>query len=661
MRSLILGSGGFEPFTSIYITGDTTYAVMSSNVDGDSANLFSMGGTLANGILKLTAAPGVGNSCTAEILKNGSATGITATVSDLAVSSDFSADLSVNQFDTLSIKISFVGSFHPIPMWGFEFYTTGPIQPMFSRITNSQSGGGLLLFNSFIVGPAGALQVSPISGVFSAVYGKRIDAYGTTAHMGLNGASWDISSIGSVDAVSINKSVDPGDLLALSVSTATNAAVGFTFTPNDGQSILLPGTSEAQSVTDGPIVGETRYNNPNVMPSEGTVSALYVRSAGIFGTGRSATFTLTKNAVPTSLSVTLGGFYQISKASFLTVPFSRGDTLGLKVDWNAPGDFDVAFSFAIKIGGGGATQTAAFQLKQLGKQTQQTATFQIKNPAQPQWVQQARFDLFFPSFDQTARQRLAANLDQGEGWTGPWSVIENGVVGPAPSPGFQPTDDPNLFAWFRSDRNLLLSGSNVATGVSVWKDQSANHRDLDSAAGTEPAYTAADTPSGKGAITFLAGGSKILAMPTSVVGLGQPWTHLLLVKATAWNANQYISDGGGVGQQAGILQSGVSPQVTAYSGNLGPNAGGLTLNVYHVLTVIFDGTNLVIQVDNGTDATGNVGTQIPARIRYGNYAGGGANGAAFRLAASILVSGHVSSTMRAAHKQWLADYGGITL
>jgi hypothetical protein len=152
-------------------------------------------------------------------------------------------------------------------------------------------------------------------------------------------------------------------------------------------------------------------------------------------------------------------------------------------------------------------------------------------------------------------------------------------------------------------------------------------------------------------------------MPSTTVGeIGQPWTSFMLAKPITWTGNRYFMDGTVAPFALGaVLQNGSTPQISIYAGNFLPNTGGLTLGAWHVITGIFNGAASVLQVDNGTDTTGNVGTGVPKRIRYGNYGGGGANGAEFYLAAAIVVSGAVSATMRANHKQWLADYAGIVL
>lgn len=130
--------------------------------------------------------------------------------------------------------------------------------------------------------------------------------------------------------------------------------------------------------------------------------------------------------------------------------------------------------------------------------------------------------------------------------------------------------------------------------MSAWGDQSGNSRNLAQATGTNQPTLQAD-----GSILF-DGLDNFMA--TGAFTLAQPFTVVTLVKQVTWTSLDRIWDG----------TNSFAFQLTS-SPNIGINAGSsvgsatLTLGTWGVVTTIFNGASSVVQLNQGTPATGNAG------------------------------------------------------
>lgn len=229
---------------------------------------------------------------------------------------------------------------------------------------------------------------------------------------------------------------------------------------------------------------------------------------------------------------------------------------------------------------------------------------------------------------------------------------------PEPEPAAPPSDDPNLFSWHSSDSNLANDGVNVASGANAWIDRSGNTHTFGADPGFAPGYTASG-PNGKPAIVWTDGSDKYFGY---IATRNQPTTVYALVKAVTWADNRYFWDGANSGASAALIQTNTTPNVWAFAGAFSSQSINLTLGAWHVVMVIYDGANSVLQVDSTTAITGNFGASVPGGMWLGNYSGStGNNSAGFQLAAVIVTSDHSSAEMQTLHKAWLAEYGGVTL
>jgi hypothetical protein len=89
--------------------------------------------------------------------------------------------------------------------------------------------------------------------------------------------------------------------------------------------------------------------------------------------------------------------------------------------------------------------------------------------------------------------------------------------------------------------------------------------------------------------------------------LGQPVTIYLLGQPITYTSGDYLCDGDGKDTLV-IEQLGTTPTIDLYAGNAGPSSSAATLATWHVIAAVFNGASSLLQVNNGTPATGDAGT-----------------------------------------------------
>lgn len=197
-------------------------------------------------------------------------------------------------------------------------------------------------------------------------------------------------------------------------------------------------------------------------------------------------------------------------------------------------------------------------------------------------------------------------------------------------------------AWFRFNTGITVTGA----GVSQWDDQSGNARHLLQATDTNRPALEAD-----GSITF-DGADNYLKCDAFT--LDQPETRYLLFKQVSWTDTDVVCAGNGTTNT--ILQASASPQVRLVNvGNV-----SLTLDTYGVIAAVLNSTSSLIQLNNGTPVTGNVGA---------NNSGGftlGANGtpavfANIQVKEVILYAAAHDAATRARVIRYLAQVGGLNV
>ena len=150
-------------------------------------------------------------------------------------------------------------------------------------------------------------------------------------------------------------------------------------------------------------------------------------------------------------------------------------------------------------------------------------------------------------------------------------------------------------AWFRFN-----SGITGATTVSQWDDVTGNANHLKQATETNQPALQAD-----GSILFDGIDNYLRCDPFT---LNQPITVYILGKQITWSSGDDICDGN-VGDTLLIQQTnaGASPQLRLYAGAATGSNTDLGLDTYGVISAVFNGASSVLQINDETPITGDVG------------------------------------------------------
>lgn len=218
-----------------------------------------------------------------------------------------------------------------------------------------------------------------------------------------------------------------------------------------------------------------------------------------------------------------------------------------------------------------------------------------------------------------------------------------------------PTTDPDLWLWVSSDTGISKDGSDHMNTAGCWTDRSGLAHDLDGAGASQATWLASQV-NGKPGISF---SGSYLSNPGATSSLAAPHTAYLLCSIPAWVSNTYLIDGTG-GADGALIMFGSSPQLQQYGGNFGASVN-LSFATWLILTSVWNGVSSSLEINNLGAATGNAGTSVPHRVVLGGYAGGGGANATYTLAACIVSNAANNSSIQSIHKNWLANYGGLSI
>ena len=240
-----------------------------------------------------------------------------------------------------------------------------------------------------------------------------------------------------------------------------------------------------------------------------------------------------------------------------------------------------------------------------------------------------------------------------------------------------PLADPDLWLWVSSDYGVTYNGvTRHMETTDDWLDRSGNNRHLSSDISRytlykESAEVSVPMPSGKPVIRFDPtdpGGPPFPNQKSGGVGdLSRNCTVYMLVMIPFWEWPKYLIDGGNALKSNTI---GISMQPASGSNKLSISApllvtkdGFSQVAQWIVITAVFNGANSSLQVNNGALTTGNptdATTQDPYTAVIGGYISGTYQ-AEFDCGAVIISNSPNNAAIQAIHKNWLADYAGITL
>src|SRR5574343_1926806 len=203
---------------------------------------------------------------------------------------------------------------------------------------------------------------------------------------------------------------------------------------------------------------------------------------------------------------------------------------------------------------------------------------------------------------------------------------------------------------------LTTSSITLRTGafVSKWADSLLSGNDLENRRGSGEPTLGAD------GITFSCTSACGMRTP-AIASLAQPITVYFVAKQLAYTSGRYLFDGR-LADSGELAQSGTNPNLIIYAGAI-LNNNTATINDFQIYTVVFNGANSIIQVNQLTAATGNAGTGNMGGLTIG--AAGANDFVSFASLSNITVKGAIQRTgadtagNRTIIQNYLKTYYGI--
>ena len=152
--------------------------------------------------------------------------------------------------------------------------------------------------------------------------------------------------------------------------------------------------------------------------------------------------------------------------------------------------------------------------------------------------------------------------------------------------------------------NLTKSGAEL---IGTCSDQLGSAHQLNQATdGIKPTWSASE------------GATFVDDLMVAVFTLNQPTFIYAVIKPLSWTASRAFWDGG-AGVNRGILSQNTStPNVYAYAGAGSALSPDLTLNEWHIVRVLYNGADSLLQIDDHDPITGNFGTANMGGIWLGS-------------------------------------------
>jgi len=169
-----------------------------------------------------------------------------------------------------------------------------------------------------------------------------------------------------------------------------------------------------------------------------------------------------------------------------------------------------------------------------------------------------------------------------------------------------------------------------ANGLTNWTDQSLNAvGDLFAeSAATSPDLIANGNPIGNGnAIDF--NGTMNRMRLTGGFTFAQPETIYLVARWDSWTINDTMIDGEVVNALA-LIQHDATPKMRLFAGSFAADNTDLAVGNWGIISVVFNGANSSIRVNNNTETTGNPGSINANGLTLGSRRNGSSYGA-FRI------------------------------
>ena len=179
---------------------------------------------------------------------------------------------------------------------------------------------------------------------------------------------------------------------------------------------------------------------------------------------------------------------------------------------------------------------------------------------------------------------------------------------------FVPTSIPGCVLSLRADRGITL-----ATGVSVWADQSGNGNNVSQATGSaQPTYNSSGGPNGQPYLNFAQASNQFLA--SAAFSLSQPLFVWIVANQSGGSGNQYSIDGRSANTLALLIVSQTIVDMNAGAVLSWTSASAGTFQSYGMQ---FNGASSSLYSNNVSKASGSAGTNAVGGITIGAFGNGG--------------------------------------
>jgi len=139
----------------------------------------------------------------------------------------------------------------------------------------------------------------------------------------------------------------------------------------------------------------------------------------------------------------------------------------------------------------------------------------------------------------------------------------------------------------------------------------------------------------------------------------QPITFYFVAKQVTWNLNGTLFDLGAGVNPVAIIQKVATPSITLNAGLDGPANTNWPLDTYAIITGVVNSASSLLQVNNGTAATGNAGTNAAGACSVGIDTGFAIGFGQVQFGELLVYSGIHDENRRSSIQRYLARFWGI--
>lgn len=365
MKSVLFGSSQSNTANGVTFGINASYNSTSNATNTFREQIVPAPITLSNFYVSLASAPGGVASITVSIMKNGSASAVTVTITGSATSAtDSTHSVSFNAGDLIGVTVTTSGSpTNSRASWNVGCTSTsGDYFPMFGGMMGSLTATTSYAYpystsnNSTVTTEAQAEIVIPCAGTLSNMYVATDVAPGTgnsiqfvpykNGSAGLLTATISGASATSASDTTDSITVSAGDRISMQLVKSTSLTSarffwGIQFTPTTvGQSFFAFGNSSAPSTAttnyEQPLgIGLAGWNATEStalsIPGACTLQALYWMAGTAPGTVASWALTVRKNSTNTALSATITGSATTANITGQNVTLAQSDIVDLQM------------------------------------------------------------------------------------------------------------------------------------------------------------------------------------------------------------------------------------------------------------------------------------------------------------------------------------------